>query len=167
VLIYHPAFDAYHAVFRALFICEHSNGALELEKLRILDFYMLFPAELAAMRLPRQLAGSKRLAQSLANPYHGPVNARQTFVDLQGIQLAAVRTLAASRLVESERLALGQIARTSLPVPDAVRDRFPEALSRLGKFGAVLFDEIAHIPLTGVNGLKDRSGLMEHAYDVA
>lgn len=42
MLIYHPAYDAYHCVFRMLLIAERVSG-IEVEKARILDFYLVFP----------------------------------------------------------------------------------------------------------------------------
>jgi len=45
MLIYHPAFDAYHCVYRMTMLTQKVKE-LEYSKLRILDFYLCFPAEI-------------------------------------------------------------------------------------------------------------------------
>lgn len=55
---------------------------LELQKLRILDFFLCFPAELQKIRLPENLKDVRKTAQGFANEYHGPVSMMQSFRDL-------------------------------------------------------------------------------------
>ncbi|HGA8765958.1 TPA: ABC-three component system middle component 5, partial [Salmonella enterica subsp. enterica serovar Virchow] len=43
MLIYHPAYDAYHCLFRMIALIDHVNE-IEVDKARILDFYLIFPA---------------------------------------------------------------------------------------------------------------------------
>ena len=50
MLIYSQAYDLYHTMFRILQIMEKTKEVLEVDKLRILDFYLAFPAELLEIR---------------------------------------------------------------------------------------------------------------------
>ena len=47
MLIYNQAYDLYHTMFRILQIMEKTEEIIEIDKLRILDFYLAFPSELA------------------------------------------------------------------------------------------------------------------------
>jgi hypothetical protein len=166
MLIYHPAHDAYHAIFRALLIVE-TLQTLELEKLRLLDFYLLFPAELKQVRLPREHASAKKKAEQLFNIYHGPVNGRQTFRDLEPIQLAAIRALAASNLIDHQELEFGHAKRTLTPIPPSLIAPLNLSRERSDVMTDYVLKKFAELPLTGVGGLKERTKLLEYRYDAA
>lgn len=166
MLVYHPAYDAYHCVFRALLITNRIN-IIEVAKLRILDFFLCFPAEIQRIRLPRTHGEARRLSQSAANPYHGPVSMHQVFQNMEHIQLAAFRTLAASRLITSDEFETGLVRRTDVEVPEELRTTLTSASKDNQSLVDYLVDKLGQIELLGIDGLKHRTGLMEHRYDVA
>jgi len=53
MIVYHPAFDLYHSVYRMLQILTHfdKNDYVETERLRIWDFYLLFPDKINTIKL--------------------------------------------------------------------------------------------------------------------
>ena len=69
MLIYHPLYDAYHCVFRLLLIIERLEN-VPVATVRLLDFYVLFPARVAKIRLPAELSYGRTLANKSYNPYH-------------------------------------------------------------------------------------------------
>lgn len=169
MLIYHPAFDAYHCVFRMLVI----TGALptlEFAKLRILDYYVCFPAEVASIQLPQEHAEIRKVAKSVKNEYRGPVSATRTFRDMEPIQHASARLLAASGVFDSQRLELGTVSRTDRTLPeDLLRAQVSQSASN-GPAETVnhyVLHQLSTLPLSGPGGLKQRTGLMEYRYDVA
>jgi hypothetical protein len=166
MLIYHPAYDAYHAIFRALLILD-ALRSLEVEKLRLLDFYLVFPAELRHVRLPRTHRVDKLRAEKLLNVYRGPVNGMQAFRDMEPIQLAAIRALAASTLIDPAQLEKGHVIRTQVPVPADLTDPIRAARSMEQMMSDYVLGKLAEIPLRGTDGLKERTRLMEYRYDVA
>lgn len=166
MLIYHPAYDAYHAIFRALLVLE-AIPSIEIDRLRLLDFYLTFPAELRHARLPRIHQADKRRAEKLANAYHGPVNGAQAFRDMEPIQLAAIRALAASGLLDPLQLENGHALRTKNRIPADLADRLSAAKVRKGMMPEYVLGKLAEIPLKGSDGLKERTRLMEYRYDVA
>ena len=85
MLIYHPAFDAYHCVFRMLVITSGCR-VLEFNKLRIIDFYFCFPSEIAKVQLPQEHISIKKEARGIKNTYRGPVDKNRVFHDLESIQ---------------------------------------------------------------------------------
>lgn len=73
MLIYHPAFDAYHCLFRMIAIIDHLN-VVEVDKVRILDFYMIFPALVSKIRMPTTYNKSKAEAKKYSNEYRDPIS---------------------------------------------------------------------------------------------
>lgn len=165
MLIYHPAYDAYHCVFRALALMNELK-VVELPKLRILDFFLCFPGELKRVRLPVGHNEARKISKTEHNPYHGPVSYAQAFRDMEQIQMAAYSALAASRLVEPDEFESGLVRRTSLPIPDVLHQQIMQDMEGSLPF-RYLTEKLAEIPLLGENGLKHRTGLMEYRYDAA
>lgn len=169
MLIYHPAFDAYHCVYRMLVI----TGALptlEFAKLRILDYYMCFPAELASIQLPQEHTEIRRVARAIKNEYRGPVSAARTFRDMEPIQHAAARLLAASGVFDPRQLESGTVSRTGSALPDGLlraQDSEPASSGLAATASQYVLHRLSSLPLSGPGGLKHRTGLMEHRYDVA
>ncbi|HUW50024.1 MAG TPA: ABC-three component system middle component 5 [Sulfuricella sp.] len=166
MLIYHPAYDAYHCVFRTLLLT-NSLESIELQKLRILDFFLCFPSELSKVRLPRQHSEAKRLALELRNDYHGPISMNQAFRDMEHIQLAAFKSLAASSIVDQVKIEDGVIKRTGVALKEELKRKIDAVLERDSIVVEYIVNKLGVLPLNGSNGLKDRTGLMEYRYDVA
>ncbi|MDD3471726.1 MAG: hypothetical protein PHS86_02995 [Syntrophaceae bacterium] len=164
MLIYHPGFDAYHCVFRMLAVCE-TLGDLEIEKARLLDFYLLYPALVAKMKLPRPLRPIARDAAAVANVYHDPSSPATMFRDMRHIQEAALRCIAAAGLIDVRRYENGFVTRTDVVVPDAIRRKIALFIASRQPISQFVLKELAAIPLGGSEGLKHRSQLMDHKYD--
>lgn len=166
MLIYHPAYDAYHCVFRMLLICS-SIKELEIEKARLLDFYLMFPSAVSKIRLPANLIEARRLAKGLTNAYHDPINIASTFRDMGEIQQAALKCIAASGLIDIEKLSQGFVIRTNQSVPAEIQKNISEYLERRQPLAGIILSGLAEIPLRGDGGLKHRTELMEYRYDIA
>lgn len=165
MLIYHPAYDAYHCVFRSVLITNYLSE-IEIAKLRLLDFYLTFPAELSKASLPRELSHAKKIVAPYQNRYHGPVSGLQTFKDMEHIQISAFGTLAAAAIFEAESFSKGLVKRSTTII-------FPEMQERIINFENenkdllnLIVKDLSSIPLLGDNGLKKRTNLMEYKYDV-
>ncbi len=165
MLIYHPAYDAYHSAFRVLLAVDDLR-CVELAKLRLLDFFLTFPAEVRNIRLPREHMGAKKIAERLANEYHGPVNAKKTFQDMEHIHVASVRALAASNLLDKKRLDAGFAERTATPIPEAFLNLLNQARQREAEITKFIISGLGGMPTQGIDGLKDRTKLLEYRYDV-
>lgn len=164
MLIYHPAFDAYHCVFRMLAITSE-HRVLEFAKLRILDFFLCFPAEVANVQLPQEHGDVRKLARDARNPYRGPISAARTFRELEPIQSAATRLLALTGVFSIVELETGHVVRTGQALPDDLQ-RISSGESPFSTpLDKYVLSRMADIPLTGVGGLKQRTGLMEYRYD--
>ena len=81
------------------------------------------------------------------------------------MQVAALETLAAQHLIDPDSLESGLFCTSPTSIPETIAKRIKEANkneSQLMAFLKVLASEYA---LSGENGLKHRTGLMEHRYD--
>jgi len=166
VLIYHPAFDAYHCAFRMLAITSERR-VLEFAKLRILDFFLCFPAEVANVQLPQEHGDVRKLAREARNPYRGPISASRTFRDLEPIQSAAARLLALTGVFSISELEQGRVVRTGQALPDDLQRVSASEVAFSTPLDMYVLSRMADIPLAGVGGLKQRTGLMEYRYDAA
>lgn len=163
MLVYHPAFDIYHGVFRALLLLEKTpSKAMPADTLRIVDLFFVFPYLLAQMEFPkgasikgRKLAGTPSRFNTLPSP--------RTFLEQsKGLSTLITAALVGREIISSEALKEGLVQRTTVPLPDGVLDQAkPEDLELAEYLGT----KIATVPLLGKSGLKARSKLMEYRYD--
>jgi len=165
MLIYHPAYDAYHCVFRMLVIADFLKF-LELDKARLIDFYLLFPSAIGEVRLPYELSAGKRIAKDAKNPYRDPIDPLTSFRELHQIHMASLKCIAASGLISMEKFSNGFIERTSRPVSESLLHKMKQFLADKGEMARFLLNDFSVIPLNGVDGLKHRTRLMEYRYDV-
>ncbi|MBC5788732.1 ABC-three component system middle component 5 [Providencia sp. JUb39] len=164
MLIYHPAYDAYHCLFRMIAIVDHVQE-LEVDKARILDFYMIFPSLIQNIRMPVNYSQIKKLAKLYHNQYHDPISQDITFKDMYQIQLAAIKCLAATGLIVKEKLNRGLIYRTNMKIPDELLISMKKYLERRDDINSFIIEKLSQFHLFGKDGLKDRTGLMEYRYD--
>jgi ribosomal protein S17E len=164
MLIYHPAYDAYHCVFRLLLII-NSLGELEVSKLKILDFYLVFPKEISNIRLPSDKTHIRSAINKLNSSYRGPVNSKQAFRDMSHIQNAVIRSLGAMGLINQASLLNNYIKRTEKELSPDFLEAFENFLTNQTEVSEFTLNELSKISLNGINGLKDRTGLMEYRYD--
>ncbi|PNL51044.1 hypothetical protein CEP63_018305 [Proteus mirabilis] len=164
MLIYHPAYDAYHCLFRMIVLIDHVNE-IEVDKARILDFYFIFPALLAEIRMPHNYRNIKKEAKKYSNDYRNPINGVSTFRDMHEIQMAAIRCLAATGLIELKSLEKGMIERTNKSIPDGLLLSMRDFLNTNKEVNLFIINTLSQFHLTGKDGLKDRTNLMEFRYD--
>ncbi|MCF7535413.1 ABC-three component system middle component 5 [Pseudomonas petrae] len=165
MLIYHPAFDAYHCVFRMMALMGLIPD-LEVDKARLLDFYLAFPSAINDIRLPSTLAHGRRLAKSLSNTYRDPLNPKAAFRDMSQIQLAALRNIAALGLIDLNGFEQGFVKRiNSVAIPESLGENLSIYLTAQAEILKFLSNGLAQIPLRGLDGLKHRTALLEYRYD--
>jgi len=139
---------------------------MEIDMLRLCDFYLVFPAEIEKIRLPTELSHGRKIAKSLSNIYRNPINAKQAFRDMSEIQLAALRNIAASGLIDIDYYERGVIRKNaSRKIPENVIERVDGYLKGSPELAEFILKSFSRFPLRGLNGLKHRTGLLEYRYD--
>ncbi|MGR2856882.1 hypothetical protein FY046_12660 [Erwinia sp. 1181_3] len=164
MLIYHPAYDAYHCLFRMIALIDHVNE-IEVDKARILDFYLIFPALVSEIRMPHNYSAIKKEAKKYSNEYRNPINISSTFRDMHEIQMAAIRCLAATGLIEIVSLEKNIIKRTHKSIPDGLLLSMRDFINAKKDIHEFIVTTLSQFHLTGKDGLKDRTNLMEFRYD--
>jgi hypothetical protein len=167
MLTYHAAFDVDHAAFRTIQLVEkHPEKRLPVELLRILDFYMLFPHRIGDLTLPNNMLKQKRAYAKLANRYNRVPAGRIFMTQIEGLQEAAIRSLAAKRFLSASELKAGIGARASEPLPVELQRAIDAQTEDDKELVEFLATRLSRIPLMGPNGLKARTGLLEYRYDL-
>ena len=168
-LRYEPGFDAFHAAFRLLRLRPiiARSGPLHRDHVRIIDFYQLFPYRIEDIRLKPQHRRFHNLAKAYESkrPYGKQPNDRLLFDRMERLQLTALDTLAARGFIDSECWKRSEVGATQIDYPDALAARIGalnQSEADLESFLNVLGSEYE---LTGPNGLKARTGLMEYRQD--
>src|ERR1700730_4205097 len=167
-LTYEPALDPFHTVYRLLrlrpIIAKY--GPLHRDHVRILDYYHLFPYRIDSIRLTPQHRKYRQLASrsQAAAPYGEHPGDRVHFNRMEAMQIAALDTLASQNLIDPERWKLGEVLATADPIPSALAPRIEAANERDEELEGFLGILASEYPLQGTNGLKDRTGLMEHRH---
>lgn len=167
MLIYHPAFDPYHCAFRGMRILNAVGGLeIEVDGFRMADFYMLFPGLITEIRLPRALLKWRSRFSGLANPYHFSGDQRMVFERMRDFQLMALRALASRDIIDKRKFENGIVIKGEGEYSKQLRDLIEKTNTREEDLVHFLAGLLVEIQLKGNDGLKARSGLMEHRYDV-
>lgn len=170
-LSYQPALDPFHTVFRCIRLQQSvlAGRSLELDHVKILDFYLLFPFRCGEIRLLPSHRRFKSISKKYAHtqPYGGLPDSRMTYGRMSPIQRAALDTMAKNNFIDVEPYRGGFVKPSATELPSELRESARhqnETEADLIEFLSVLATEYQ---LLGENGLKHRSGLMEHIYDAA
>ena len=166
MLIYHPAFDIYNCVFRILQLLSHmKQDEVEVDRLRIWDFYLTFPNEARNISYPATLSELKSIFKKKApNPYEDLIDAKRIIERMKSYQLSAMKSIASYGLIDSTLLAKNIVRRTNKDIPTELSKKFNELT--IEKQNVIkLIVGFWELPLYGKYGLKDRTGLIEFKYD--
>jgi len=166
-LSFQPALDPFHAIFRFLRILADLDTRLIRDHLRILDFYLLFPFRIRTIRLLPKHQRHKKLSEVYEHlrPYGEQPEAALLFKRMEPMQMAALETLASRSYINPSALHSGFVAKTEREAPAELAIRAAELNASqpdLMEFLRILAREYE---LTGENGLKARTGLLEYRYD--
>lgn len=164
MLSYHPALDPYHTAFRYLRALMLTRRPMEYDRLRLVDLYLLFPEFAGDIRLPRSALAWRSRLQARANEYWSTCDRLLLFQQMTPIQKCALSLLKAADLVIQDPVSrLWSVHDNQHPIVLAAVDRNKEDREIVGFLSEVLLP----LKLTGSQGLKARTGLMEWRYDEA
>jgi hypothetical protein len=165
---YHHALDAYHAAFRIIRILAYNpDRGYEVDKLRILDFYVAFPHLIGKMQLPRPLLSARKAFADYENEYIFSGSPRLVFMRMLPLQVAAIRLLLSADVLDTDAYRNGVIKLGAVTLPHELGVAITERNKAQDSLLAFLTNRLADVPLLGVGGLKARTGLLEYRYDDA
>jgi predicted ATP-grasp superfamily ATP-dependent carboligase len=136
------------------------------DQLRIADFYLLFFFRIQAVRLSPKHKAMKRLARDhSANRYERQPDDRLLFDRMEPIQKAAIGTLIDFDYFDAESFKSEFVLETERNEPEALSQRVDTINQRDTEIMQALQAIVTEYELLGTDGLKARTGLLEHRYD--
>lgn len=168
MLIYHPAYDINHSLFRALLILESSTtNEFHLDLFRIIDFYTVFPHLIKEIKpFPNELKEYRKTVNQIPLPYERTTNVKRVMYEIESIQTTALHNLLAKGFLDIDAFNRKLIKRSQLPLPVLLVEEISSCTMRQEAWFKMLVEKFAVIKFKGRTGLKSRSGLMEFRYDV-
>ncbi|OGU35308.1 MAG: hypothetical protein A2068_12285 [Ignavibacteria bacterium GWB2_35_6b] len=165
MLIYTPIFDINHTIFRFLQILQKSKR-VHFDKLRILDFYLIFPNLLLNASLPIETNKFRHELKNMLNPYEVIVDEKRIFNRMEPFQKLALNCLLAYDLVTVDHENNHLINFMDANLPADLNERLKKRNSENGFVINILTEILVNLDLNGPSGLKARTKLIEYKYDV-
>lgn len=170
--MYNPAFDPFSGIYRMLNILKHfdTREIVEVDRLRIYDFYLLFPYKAYKIRMkPTEGKLKRRLAEFVkekkANPYNKVTNDRRLFQQLQPYQMIALSHIASYGLIDPQLLLDQKVKISDAAKMQQVMVQLEDMSDKEKNMISWLNLCFRTTPLAGTYGLKHRTQLLEYKYD--
>lgn len=168
-LSYQAAFDPYHAVFRMLRLRDvcWKASSIPFDKLRILDFYVAFPFFLQEMKLKREHTWMRKVSRTFDDrrPFAKLPDPSTLIRRMQPYQFAAMQGLVRREYASKEDWQKMQVLSTPKVLPADVLDRVVSANEESQDLIRAIGELSRGYSILGPDGLKARTGLLEHRYD--
>jgi hypothetical protein len=138
---------------------------VELDRLRIWDFYLTFPNEARKIKYPTALSELKKVfKQKEENPYEDLIDAKRIIERMKPYQIAALHCIASYGLIDAKSLSKNIVIRTEKELPQELLSKFEETSAEKSNVIKLVIG-FTELPLYGQMGLKYRTGLIEFRYD--
>lgn len=171
MIIYHQAFDLYHTLYRMIQLLGYFRRSeyIEIDRLRIWDYYLLFPNKLSNIKLKRDEKDIKTLINAFIvrvdNPYEEVIDDRKMFEKIKPYQMTAIKSLASYGIVNKDYLSTNRITSIDIEVIKSYLSKLEKLSKQEENTIKLLTSHFYQMSLYGEYGLKDRSKLLESKYD--
>jgi sugar-specific transcriptional regulator TrmB len=171
MIIYNQAFDLYHTVYRILQLLNRfeEKTAIEIERIRIWDFYLLFPRETHDITLKRSEGDIRKLRKEFirktSNPYDKIPEKKKVFEKIKPYQIAALNCLASYNIIDKVELLNNKAFIVNKELLTKYVDQLSETSATEKNVISLMTGHFFQISLYGSDGLKSRTHLMESKYD--
>lgn len=170
MITYNPAFDLYHTIYRMAHILLKMDASkpIEVERVRIWDFYMLYPVQLNHVSLKleeKEIREARKRLKLKETTFDYKGDIRKLFGWIKPFQISALGCLVSCGILDKDEFELGHVQVINPEKLHAFIDAtgiISVHESNILNFLNFLFGEM---PLTGVYGMKYRTKLLESKYD--
>jgi len=142
---------------------------IEIDRLRIWDYYLLFPNKLSNIKLKRDEKDIKTLINAFIvradNPYEEVMDDRKMFEKIKPYQMTAIKSLASYGIVNKDYLSTNRITSIDIEVIKSYLTKLEKLSKQEENTIKLLTSHFYQMSLYGEYGLKDRSKLLESKYD--
>jgi len=171
MIIYHQAFDLYHTVYRMIQLLGYfkRDDSIEIDRLRIWDYYLLFPNKIKNIKLKKDEQDVRILIQTYIekdeNPYELIQDDRKMFEKIKQYQMTAIKSLAAYGIINKDYLETNRITTISTDILKSYYLKLEKLTDQEQNAINLLTSHFYQMSLYGENGLKSRTNLLESKYD--
>lgn len=166
MLVYNPIYDTNHCILRLLCILKDIYiKDIEINHLKLLDFYVLFPSLLKKIRFSSNLRSKRQIATNVPEPYEDISNPKRLFFNLGHIQDLSLRSLISIKFINREDFIRDRIALNTETLSSEILNLIEEQGFRNEEWYQIIIEDLSEMNLYGRDGLKSRSGLMEYRHD--
>jgi len=166
MILYHPLKDANHCIYRMLSILIKSPSEISLERLRVIDFYHIFPHLLDSISpWPNDIKIYKKYTKNIASSFESIPDKRRLFYELSEIHRQSISTLVSKGILDKDRSKSGIATLNKENIPEKILNIIESDEYNNSKIFEVLTKGLTVTSWKGRNGFKNRSGLMEFIYD--
>ena len=167
---YNPAFDLYHSIFRMANIAAklEDGESLDVDKVRILDFYLLFPDKVYSIHLhndEEKLRECRNVIKKQNNPYDYQGDNRKLFEWIKPVQVSALGCLVSCGILDKEKYEDGRVCVSDHEALAAFLLKAGTITVREQNVLAFMSVLSRSMSLTGDDGLKARTELLESKFD--
>ncbi len=173
MITYNPAFDLYHCIFRMAHIIERleDTECFEIDKVRIWDFYLLYPSKTYDINVkPRKekdiYNAREQYIEKIHNPYEYSGDNRKLFEWIKPFQISALSCLVSCGILNKDAYISGNVCVANREILNDFIGHAGSCTTRERNVLSFLHLFSRNMPLTGIDGLKARTQLLESKYDV-
>ena len=166
MILYHPAKDVNHCIFRMLSILIYLDRGLTVEQLRLLDFYYVFPHLLKEIKpWPSEIKEYKKFIAKTPEPFEKISNKKRLFFEMTEIQKKSISIIQAKGLIKNEEFRAGIIVIDHEEIPTELDDLIKtDPFKKTDIFKTIVIG-LPKSTWGGKQGIKSRTGLLEFKYD--
>lgn len=171
MIVYQKSFDLYHTVYRMIKLLAHfkEEGLIEIDRLRIWDYYLLYPNKMQEIKLKQNEKDIRKIIKNFIsskdNPYERVLNDRKMFEKIKPYQMTAIKCLASYGIINKDYLSENRITSISSNILSEYEEDFKNLSVQEENAIKLLTSHFYKVPLFGKDGLKSRTGLLESKYD--
>ncbi len=171
MLVYHSVFDVFHTVFRMMQLIHHlETKEIELDRFRMMDFYLVFPGELRKFNfkeLGSEFQKYKKVLPKEENRYESIDDPFKTLERMRPYQMDAIRFLISYGYLESKAFESKNIIKIlNKEIPIEIIESWSSTARPVNKNALLLLiGGFSTVIFYGEKGLKSKTGLLVHKYD--
>ncbi|KAA6303275.1 MAG: hypothetical protein EZS26_000532 [Candidatus Ordinivivax streblomastigis] len=171
MIVYNHALDMYHTIFRFLQFLNRFDveTQIEIDRLRIWDFYLLFPNKIHTIHLKQDESDIRKLLKQFVkedkNPYEIIAEERKVFEKIKPYQLSALNCIASYGIIDKSVLNQQRILITNKDLLNEFVSNFGELPAKERNIISLMTSHFYQMSMFGKDGLKQRTNLMESKYD--
>ncbi|MEH2472617.1 hypothetical protein V1281_006194 [Nitrobacteraceae bacterium AZCC 2161] len=165
IRVWHASRDPYHCAFRFLRLLSAGQNQIPVERLRVLDMYLLYPSLLHRASMPREI-GRKFGELEIEKPeklFLRLPSAAAIFQDLRLYQNSATTQLVARGILDHSQIAKGNALLRIENCPDLLMQRVRQKNSSEQNLLNFLLIEFSSLPLRGPDSVYRKAGLPRRA----